>query len=177
MLKTAVDATDATYTAGIFIPEDWEKKREEPKVPKPSVAPVPDPRTQEHRPARLLATCPRLCASLKRSMTTQTAQSTFQDPVGKRLQANLRSLGFTGSKQTYRLQAGGYEFTAKVIKSVRNTRDRVSFTIELHAKSRGESAGFWWRRLGQLLPMLNDSWWELVSGWIRSRYWTSFRMP
>jgi len=89
----------------------------------------------------------------------------LQALVLKRAETALRGLGFVGSKGTYRLRTSSYGFLAKVTKSVHNRRDRTRFTIDLFAREPTTgTGGIWWKRLGTLLPMGSDHWWELTTG-------------
>jgi hypothetical protein len=96
-------------------------------------------------------------------VTSETV-SALETLVIKRVQTTFRGLGFAGSKQTYRLRTGGYEFAAKIIKSRRNTKDHARFTVALGAMDPETDTGFWSARLGHLLPFLTDYWWELETG-------------
>lgn len=89
----------------------------------------------------------------------------FQALVLKRAETALRGLGFVGSKGTYRLRTSGYGFLAKVTKSPHNSRERTRFTVDLSAWDPATGkGGIWWERLGTLLPMGTDYWWELTAG-------------
>lgn len=88
----------------------------------------------------------------------------LQALVIERAETALRGLGFVGSKGTYRFRTNSFEFLAKVTRSVHNRRAQARFTIALSAWHQGMDEGFWWERLGTLLPMANDHWWELTTG-------------
>jgi hypothetical protein len=91
-------------------------------------------------------------------MASETALE-LQGLVIKRVQVTLRKLGFTGSGQTFRYRTGCYELGAHVVKSRDNRRDLARFTLDIYARHPASDTGFWWRRLGELLPWFSDSWW------------------
>ena len=96
-------------------------------------------------------------------MISTTVQSALDDLVAERIRPVLRELGFAGSKRTYRRVSGNYSFTAKILKSPRNSRDLVSFTVEFYAAYAGSKVSFWWERIGQLMPLLTEFWWQLTT--------------
>jgi hypothetical protein len=53
---------------------------------------------------------------------------------------------------------------AHVVKSRDNRRDLARFTLDIYARHPASDTGFWWRRLGELLPWFSDSWWRLSTG-------------
>ena len=99
-----------------------------------------------------------------RTVAGESAQWVFNHPVAEQIGAALHDLGFTGSRQTYIYQLGQYRLTAKVLKSPRNTRDDVKFTLEFYARYLGSDLTFWSERIGRLFPMLSDFWWGLSTG-------------
>jgi hypothetical protein len=96
-----------------------------------------------------------------RTVANGSAQWLFNHPVVEQIGATLRDLGFTGSRQTYYYQSGQYRFTAKILKSPRNTRDDVKFTLEFYALHLDSDVTFWSQRVGRLFPMLSEFWWGL----------------
>jgi hypothetical protein len=123
-------------------------------------------------------------------MTVMTAQDAYAALLRDHIGPALRSIGFRGSGGAYTLPHPEFWVRIGVPSSAWNTRDKVSFTLNVtvipkdgwerlrrrfpgisaaqpqantayDAPSLGDNPGFWQTRIGQLLVPPGERWWTL----------------
>jgi hypothetical protein len=94
----------------------------------------------------------------------EKAQQTFARFLKELVSPVLRKLGFKGSGAKFRLDQADFRGGLEFQRSTHSTRAVVEFTINLSAVHRPTSTGFWWSRLGVLMPEFHDFWWRLPAG-------------
>ena len=116
-----------------------------------------------------------------------SAQDLFKSMLRLEIAPMLRTQGWKGSGKDFKRSSDLYRAYINFQKSQHNTRDEVSFTVNLgvlneEANAEQQAArrdlrekwgsdavllptwGSWSRRLGHLLPIGRDKWWRLLSG-------------
>lgn len=115
----------------------------------------------------------------------QTAQETYTATLKTSIAPRLRTLGFKGSGQNYSLASDDHWAMLAFQKSTSSDRRRVRFTANVlvvsrsgwdqartrspHLPERPTASTYWgtfvWqKRIGELLPDGEDTWWEIAAG-------------
>ena len=119
-----------------------------------------------------------------------TAQESFKAMLKEDIAPELREIGLKGSGQVYELPDAAFWALIGFQKSVRNDRNRVSFTLNLsvtrrefwaqrHTEDPGTysvrpranvdwgalipASEYWFSRIGTFLPGGLDTWWEIAA--------------